>query len=78
MRRPLNVVLQMHGPAGPHRTRAINFEHLFPANVPVEVLEQMKLVSWIPRNEHGAKRKANVRVIQEIVRVPGNACILDN
>ena len=71
--RPLNVVLQVHSQARHHRAGATHREHLLPANVPVEVLEHMKLVTWILGNEHGTERKANVRVIQEIVRVPGNA-----
>ncbi len=70
---PLNVVLQVHSPARHHPAGAINREHLLPANVPVEVLEHVKLVNWILGNEHRTERKANVRVIQEIVRVASNA-----
>src|ERR1700683_3303999 len=76
--RTLNVVLQVHGPSLHDLAGAIDREHLLPPNVPVEVHEHVKLVAWIPGDEHGTERKANVRVIQKVVRMSRNACILYN
>jgi hypothetical protein len=71
--RPLNVVLQVHISPGHNIAGAIDREHLLPTNVPVEVLEQVKLVAGILRNEHRAEREANVHVIQEVVGMSDNA-----
>jgi len=57
---------------------AIEREQLLPANVPIELLEHVKLVGGILGDEHGTECEAIVGMMQEVVWLSGNACVLHN